>query len=131
MVKPYKNKHSNFLKFSLSTSTDNITSVSRQNHNFYHRRRRKYHRRQPSRASSFSSMTETSMALEVITVTFNMDTVSFLGISIVGQSCARGDNGVYVYVFELANMDGSLIRFIISLFQNFQGTSYARRSGCT
>lgn len=41
-------------------------------------------------------MTETSMALEVITVTLNMDTVNFLGISIVGQSSARGDNGIYV-----------------------------------
>lgn len=43
-----------------------------------------------------SSMTETSMALEVITVTLNMDTVTFLGISIVGQSGSRGDNGIYV-----------------------------------
>uniref|UniRef100_A0A914DMK2 Dishevelled n=1 Tax=Acrobeloides nanus TaxID=290746 RepID=A0A914DMK2_9BILA len=43
-----------------------------------------------------SSMTETSMALEVITVTLNMDTVNFLGISIVGQSSSRGDNGIYV-----------------------------------
>ncbi|KAI1727314.1 PDZ domain (Also known as DHR or GLGF) domain-containing protein [Ditylenchus destructor] len=80
----------------VSTSTDNITSVSRQHHNLYRRRRRQYHRRQPSRASSMSSMTETSMALEVITVTLNMDTVNFLGISIVGQSCSRGDNGIYV-----------------------------------
>uniref|UniRef100_A0A915EIQ6 Dishevelled n=1 Tax=Ditylenchus dipsaci TaxID=166011 RepID=A0A915EIQ6_9BILA len=80
----------------VSTSTDNITSVSRQHHNLYRRRRRQHHRRQPSRASSMSSMTETSMALEVITVTLNMDTVNFLGISIVGQSCSRGDNGIYV-----------------------------------
>lgn len=107
-----------FLKeeyFSLSTSTDNITSVSRQRYNLYRRRRRQAprNRRQPSRASSLSSMTETSMALEVITVlifdkladlirlkfevTLNMDsTVNFLGISIVGQSSSRGDNGIYV-----------------------------------
>lgn len=59
--------HTIFYKtfYSLSTSTDNITSVSRQNKNFYRRRRRRNHRRQPSRASSLSSMTETSMALEV------------------------------------------------------------------
>lgn len=64
--------------FSVSTSTDNITSVSRQHHNnFYRRRRRQYHRRQPSRASSMSSMTETSMALEVITVTLNMVCFSY------------------------------------------------------
>uniref|UniRef100_A0A1I8BIZ6 PDZ domain-containing protein n=1 Tax=Meloidogyne hapla TaxID=6305 RepID=A0A1I8BIZ6_MELHA len=82
----------------LSTSTD-ITSVSRQRYNLYRRRRRQEprNRRQPSRASSLSSMTETSMALEVITVTLNMDsTVNFLGISIVGQSSSRGDNGIYV-----------------------------------
>jgi hypothetical protein len=39
------------------------------------------------------------MALEVITVTLNMETVGFLGISIVGQLCSRGDNGIYVYVY--------------------------------
>lgn len=43
-----------------------------------------------------SSMTETSMSLEVITVTLNMDSVNFLGISIVGQSSTGGDNGIYV-----------------------------------
>lgn len=83
----------------LSTSTDNITSVSRQRYNLYRRRRRQAprNRRKPSRASSLSSMTETSMALEVITVTLNMDSaVNFLGISIVGQSSSRGDNGIYV-----------------------------------
>lgn len=36
------------------------------------------------------------MSLDVISVTLNMDTVNFLGISIVGQSSARGDNGIYV-----------------------------------
>lgn len=36
------------------------------------------------------------MSLDVITVTLNMDTVNFLGISIVGQSSSRGDNGIYV-----------------------------------
>lgn len=56
---------------SVSTSTDNITSVSRQHYGMYRRRKRQFHRnrRQPSRASSLSSMTETSMALDVTTVT--------------------------------------------------------------
>ncbi|VDL86054.1 unnamed protein product [Nippostrongylus brasiliensis] len=36
------------------------------------------------------------MSLDVDTVILNMDTVNFLGISIVGQSSARGDNGIYV-----------------------------------
>uniref|UniRef100_A0A0R3RZK0 Dishevelled n=1 Tax=Elaeophora elaphi TaxID=1147741 RepID=A0A0R3RZK0_9BILA len=80
----------------VSTSTD-ITSVSRQHHAPAYRKRRNRRRfRQPSRASSFSSITESSMSLDVITVTLNMDTVNFLGISIVGQSSSRGDNGIYV-----------------------------------
>uniref|UniRef100_A0AC34RBM1 Uncharacterized protein n=1 Tax=Panagrolaimus sp. JU765 TaxID=591449 RepID=A0AC34RBM1_9BILA len=81
----------------VSTSTDNITSVSRQHNNYRVRQRRmRRHLRQPSRASSMSSMTETSMSLEVMTVTLNMDSVNFLGISIVGQSSTGGDNGIYV-----------------------------------
>ncbi|TMS35484.1 hypothetical protein L596_002879 [Steinernema carpocapsae] len=80
----------------VSTSTD-ITSVSRQqHHNIYRKRKNRRKYRQPSRASSFTSITESSMSLDVITVTLNMDTVNFLGISIVGQSSNRGDNGIYV-----------------------------------
>uniref|UniRef100_A0A1I8AKJ6 PDZ domain-containing protein n=1 Tax=Steinernema glaseri TaxID=37863 RepID=A0A1I8AKJ6_9BILA len=79
----------------VSTSTD-ITSVSRQQQNLYRRRKNRRKFRQPSRASSFTSITESSMSLDVITVTLNMDTVNFLGISIVGQSSQRGDTGIYV-----------------------------------
>lgn len=50
------------------------------------------------------------MSLDVDTVILNMDTVNFLGISIVGQSSARGDNGIYV-----ANiMKGNWLRFFCS-----------------
>ncbi|KAI6184353.1 DIX domain protein [Aphelenchoides bicaudatus] len=80
----------------VSTSTDNVTSVSRQPHNYYRRRQHNRFRRQPSRASTVSSMTETSLSLKIIQVKLNMETVNFLGISIVGQSSARGDNGIYV-----------------------------------
>ncbi|KAI6178843.1 DIX domain protein [Aphelenchoides besseyi] len=80
----------------VSTSTDNVTSVSRQPHNYYRRKQQRRFRRQPSRASTVSSMTETSMSLQVIYVKLNMDTVNFLGISIVGHSSARGDNGIYI-----------------------------------
>ena len=41
---------------------------------------------QLSRASSISSVTDSTLSLNIITVTLNMDTVNFLGISIVGQS---------------------------------------------
>ena len=49
-----------------------------------------------SRTSSFSSITDSTMTLNIITVTLNMDTVNFLGISIVGQSNKGGDGGIYV-----------------------------------
>ena len=39
-----------------------------------------------NRAVSMSSVTDSTMSLNVVTVTLNMDTVNFLGISIVGQS---------------------------------------------
>ncbi|XP_064610659.1 segment polarity protein dishevelled homolog DVL-3-like isoform X3 [Liolophura sinensis] len=62
-----------------------------------HRKRRRRHRLPPiSRASSFSSITDSTMSLNIITVTLNMDTVNFLGISIVGQSNKGGDGGIYV-----------------------------------
>ncbi|XP_076350777.1 segment polarity protein dishevelled homolog DVL-3-like isoform X5 [Tachypleus tridentatus] len=83
-----------------------------------HRRRRRRHRMPPmsrvrgdncgipnfqdgvshciERTSSISSITESTMSLNIITVTLNIDTVNFLGISIVGQSNKGGDGGIYV-----------------------------------
>ncbi|XP_054159003.1 segment polarity protein dishevelled homolog DVL-3-like [Oppia nitens] len=79
----------------ISTTTDE-TSVSRI-HDHRHRRRRRRHRMPiMSRTSSISSITESTMSLNIITVTLNLDTVSFLGISIVGQSNKGGDGGIYV-----------------------------------
>lgn len=61
-------------------------------------RKRRPRQQQPpmSRTSSFSSITDSTMSLNIITVTLNMDTVNFLGISIVGQSNKGGDGGIYV-----------------------------------
>ncbi|EGT51912.1 CBN-DSH-1 protein [Caenorhabditis brenneri] len=78
-----------------STTTD-FTSVSRQHEKMTKKKKNKRNFRKPSRASSFSSITESSMSLDVITVNLNMDTVNFLGISIVGQTSNCGDNGIYV-----------------------------------
>lgn len=36
------------------------------------------------------------MSLNVIQVTLNLDTVNFLGISLVGQTSKKGDGGIYV-----------------------------------
>lgn len=77
------------------SSTTERTSVSRIHAR--HRRRRRKHRLPPmSRTSSFSSITDSTMSLNIITVSLNMDTVNFLGISIVGQSNKGGDGGIYV-----------------------------------
>lgn len=119
--------------FRVSTSTD-ITSVSRQ-HLKNRRRKRRMPRQIMSRvlfhscfskkllhafifpqASSVSSITESSMSLNIITVTLNMgkkhfiifsriyfdmkiisEAGNFLGISIVGHSDQLGgDGGIYV-----------------------------------
>lgn len=71
----------------ISTTTEE-TSVSRNNKR----------RRCPimSRTSSVSSVTDTSISLNIITVTIHLDRVSFLGISLVGQSHENRDGGVYV-----------------------------------
>uniref|UniRef100_A0AAZ3S7W3 Uncharacterized protein n=1 Tax=Oncorhynchus tshawytscha TaxID=74940 RepID=A0AAZ3S7W3_ONCTS len=47
-------------------------------------------------SSSFSSVTDSTMSLNIITVTLNMEKYNFLGISIVGQSNEKGDGGIYI-----------------------------------
>uniref|UniRef100_A0A8C0LSH9 Dishevelled segment polarity protein 1 n=1 Tax=Canis lupus familiaris TaxID=9615 RepID=A0A8C0LSH9_CANLF len=78
----------------LSSSTEQSTSsrLIRK----HKRRRRKQRLRQADRASSFSSITDSTMSLNIITVTLNMERHHFLGISIVGQSNERGDGGIYI-----------------------------------
>merc|ERR1719507_2751825 len=82
-----------------TTSTE-ATSVSRQHANRMRKQKRLKHRKPThlSRASSISSLTDSTLSLNIITVTLNMDTVNFLGISIVGQSnqAEGGDGGIYV-----------------------------------
>ncbi|KAF2349888.1 DIX domain [Trinorchestia longiramus] len=55
-----------------------------------------HHHQALSHASSISSITDSTMSLNIITVSLNMDSVNFLGISIVGQSSKGGDGGIYV-----------------------------------
>ena len=77
------------------------------------------HAPSPPQASSFSSITDSTMSLNIVTVTLNMGEAlgrglgvgagawprlmaflaerhHFLGISIVGQSNDRGDGGIYI-----------------------------------
>ncbi|KAG7479865.1 segment polarity protein dishevelled-like DVL-3-like [Solea senegalensis] len=64
------------------------------------RRQRRRHRKpkaqQMERSVSLSSVTDSTMSLNITTVALNMDRYNFLGISIVGQSNDRGDGGIYI-----------------------------------
>ncbi|XP_008313716.1 segment polarity protein dishevelled homolog DVL-3 isoform X2 [Cynoglossus semilaevis] len=78
-----------------SQSTENSSSsprlVRRQR-----RRHRKPKNQRMERPVSLSSVTDSTMSLNIITVTLNMEKYNFLGISIVGQSNDRGDGGIYI-----------------------------------
>ncbi|XP_041954500.1 segment polarity protein dishevelled homolog DVL-1 [Alosa sapidissima] len=78
----------------LSSSTEQ--SSSSQLMRRHKRRRRRQKVAKMDRSSSFSSITDSTMSLNIITVTLNMEKYNFLGISIVGQSNDRGDGGIYI-----------------------------------
>nr|XP_040125259.1 segment polarity protein dishevelled homolog DVL-2 isoform X5 [Ictidomys tridecemlineatus] len=78
-------------RFSSSTEQSNASRLLKR-----HRRRRKQRPPRMERTSSFSSVTDSTMSLNIITVTLNMEKYNFLGISIVGQSNERGDGGIYI-----------------------------------
>ncbi|GCB72438.1 hypothetical protein scyTo_0006303, partial [Scyliorhinus torazame] len=79
-------------RFSSSTEQSNSSKLMRR----HKRRRRKPRIPRIERSSSFSSITDSTMSLNIITVTLNMEKYNFLGISIVGQSNERGDGGIYI-----------------------------------
>ncbi|XP_064158422.1 segment polarity protein dishevelled homolog DVL-3 [Anguilla rostrata] len=78
----------------LSSSTEKSSSSRLMRR--HRRRRRKPKTARMERSSSFSSITDSTMSLNIITVTLNMEKYNFLGISIVGQSNERGDGGIYI-----------------------------------
>ncbi|CAL8082647.1 unnamed protein product [Calicophoron daubneyi] len=81
-----------------SSRFSSVTGTTMSSRRYGRVRQRRRRRRPPpiSRASSFSSITDSTMSLNIVAVTLNMDTVNFLGISIVGQSNKAGDGGIYV-----------------------------------
>ncbi|KER21155.1 hypothetical protein T265_15158 [Opisthorchis viverrini] len=81
-----------------SSRFSSVTGTTLSSRRYGRVRQRRKRRRPPpiSRASSFSSITDSTMSLNIVAVTLNMDTVNFLGISIVGQSNKAGDGGIYV-----------------------------------
>lgn len=86
--------HTSFLKLFMYANIE-CSSVQRLQVRKKPQRRKK---RAPSmsRTSSYSSITDSTMSLNIITVSINMEAVNFLGISIVGQSNRGGDGGIYV-----------------------------------
>jgi hypothetical protein len=68
------------------------------------RKRAKHHRgpqqhnylKHNSLHSSMTSLADSTMSLNIITITLNMESSNFLGISIVGQSNKGGEGGIYV-----------------------------------
>ncbi|VDD95265.1 unnamed protein product [Enterobius vermicularis] len=91
----------------VSTSTD-FTSVSRQKPNNYRKRCSRKKFRQASQSSFYTSILENSMSMDVLTVTLNLDIINYLGISIVGQSSLKGDNGIYVANVIKVALDGRI-----------------------
>ncbi|XP_056622762.1 segment polarity protein dishevelled homolog DVL-3 [Triplophysa dalaica] len=79
-------------RFSSSTEQSTSSRLMRR----HRRRRRKPKAPKMERSSSFSSITDSTMSLNIITVTLNMEKYNFLGISIVGQSNEKGDGGIYI-----------------------------------
>uniref|UniRef100_A0A674PNV8 Dishevelled segment polarity protein 3a n=1 Tax=Takifugu rubripes TaxID=31033 RepID=A0A674PNV8_TAKRU len=75
-------------------ATSRFSSSTEQSSTRLMRRHRR--RRRKPKSSSFSSITDSTMSLNIITVTLNMEKYNFLGISIVGQSNERGDGGIYI-----------------------------------
>uniref|UniRef100_A0A671QA43 Segment polarity protein dishevelled homolog DVL-3-like n=1 Tax=Sinocyclocheilus anshuiensis TaxID=1608454 RepID=A0A671QA43_9TELE len=85
-------QHSHLTVFSSVTEQSGSSRLMRR----HRRRRRRPKAQQMERSSSFSSITDSTMSLNIITVTLNMEKYNFLGISIVGQSNERGDGGIYI-----------------------------------
>uniref|UniRef100_A0A2K5PRL7 Dishevelled segment polarity protein 3 n=1 Tax=Cebus imitator TaxID=2715852 RepID=A0A2K5PRL7_CEBIM len=79
-------------RFSSSTEQSSASRLMRR----HKRRPRKQKVSRIERSSSFSSITDSTVSLNIITVTLNMEKYNFLGISIVGQSNERGDGGIYI-----------------------------------
>lgn len=76
-----------------------MTASSR--HRLRYNKRHKFKKKRPKPCSDTtstysSSITDSSLSLNILSVTLNMEKYNFLGISIVGQSNDKGDGGIYI-----------------------------------
>ncbi|CAG7730004.1 unnamed protein product [Allacma fusca] len=87
-------------RITATTDHSSVSRVIRHNNLMRRQKRRKHKPIAMSRTSSFSSITDSTMSLNIITVNLNMslddNNPNFLGISIVGESNKGGDGGIYV-----------------------------------
>ncbi|ODN02436.1 Segment polarity protein dishevelled DVL-3 [Orchesella cincta] len=87
-------------RITATTEHSSISRVIARQQQQRRQRRRKHRQPTMSRTSSFSSITDSTMSLNIITVTLTMNQddngPNFLGISIVGESNKGGDGGIYV-----------------------------------
>ncbi|XP_039250963.1 segment polarity protein dishevelled homolog DVL-3-like isoform X2 [Styela clava] len=79
-----------------STTCSESTMSSRRKHRQKVRKKRRPRPESDTTSNYSSSITDSSMSLNILTVTLNMDKYTFLGISIVGQSNDKGDGGIYI-----------------------------------
>ncbi|CAF0937978.1 unnamed protein product [Didymodactylos carnosus] len=77
---------------SMTESTDTTASPSLR----YYRRQNQRRRRREQAQRRHRASTYSTISLDVITVVLNLENISFLGISIVGQIDGSTDGGIYV-----------------------------------
>jgi segment polarity protein dishevelled len=84
---------------SVADTSDTVSRVSASTLTSLQPRRKVLTKHRPKRSMSMSTMTATSVtsaSMQIVQVTLNMDTVNFLGISIVGQTSEDGGGGIFV-----------------------------------
>lgn len=84
---------------SVAGTEDTVSRISASTLTSLQPRRKVLTKHRPKRSMSMSTVTATSVtnaSMQIVQVTLNMDTVNFLGISIVGQTSEDGAGGIFV-----------------------------------
>nr|BAF62687.1 Dishvelled [Halocynthia roretzi] len=78
-------------------STFSESTIASRKERKQKRRKKRRPRPESDTTSTYSSsVTDSSMSLNILSVVLNMEKYNFLGISIVGQSNDKGDGGIYI-----------------------------------
>ncbi|XP_076805075.1 segment polarity protein dishevelled homolog DVL-1-like isoform X1 [Clavelina lepadiformis] len=81
--------------------SDTFSEMTVSSRHKLRQKQRRYKKKRPRPGSDTtstysSSITDSSMSLNILSVTLNMEKYNFLGISIVGQTNEKGDGGIYI-----------------------------------